>query len=173
MQTPRLRLRPLTTTDLDRIHELWTEPGVRKFLLDDKIVTRDFVADAIAKSQRLFDKQRFGLWGFSFSRKADLIGFGGFWYFRDPPELELLYGLTTAHWGKGLATEAATALIRYGFEVLRFDRIQACADAGNLTSQRVIGKTGMRFIKRGLVDGLDLLFYEIEQAEFKAGRADN
>jgi ribosomal-protein-alanine N-acetyltransferase len=45
-----------------------------------------------------------------------LIGFCGFWFFYDPPELQLLYGIAPDRWGKGLAAEIARAMIRYGFE---------------------------------------------------------
>jgi ribosomal-protein-alanine N-acetyltransferase len=57
---------------------------------------------------------------------------------------ELGYWLGVPFWGKGYATEAATAMVRYGFEVLALERIYASYFAGNLASQRVLEKIGMR-----------------------------
>ena len=45
-----------------------------------------------------------------------LVGFVGFRPFFDPPELQLLYGLLPAYWGRGLATEPAGAPMRYVLE---------------------------------------------------------
>src|SRR5262245_58754509 len=76
-------------------------------------------------------------------------------YFHDPPQLELLYGIAPDRWNKGLATEAAIAMIGYGFEVLGFERIEASTDALNAASVRVMARAGMRFWKREITNGLD------------------
>jgi ribosomal-protein-alanine N-acetyltransferase len=90
-----------------------------------------------------------------------LIGFAGFWYFHDPPELELLYGLAPAHWGRGFATETAEALIQYGFDTLGWDVIQACTDAPNEASVRVMERLGLHFERRAMINGLDTLVYRL------------
>jgi ribosomal-protein-alanine N-acetyltransferase len=95
-----------------------------------------------------------------------LIGFCGFWFFYDPPELQLLYGISPDRWGKGLATEIARAMIRYGFEEHSFDRIIASADAPNLASLRVMEKAGMTFEKRVCINGLDLVYYALAREAF-------
>ena len=43
-----------------------------------------------------------------------LCGFGDFWTFQDPPELELLYGLGRTYWGQGFVTELAAVVVEYG-----------------------------------------------------------
>jgi ribosomal-protein-alanine N-acetyltransferase len=87
------------------------------------------------------------------------IGFGGFRPFFEPPELQLLYGLLPACWSKGLATEAAQAMIAFGFQELAFDRVTASADAANASSLRVMEKAGMVFDRRATMDGLETLVY--------------
>jgi RimJ/RimL family protein N-acetyltransferase len=54
------------------------------------------------------------------------------------------YNVAPSHWGKGIATEAVDAALRYGFETLKLQRIFATADARNLASIRVLQKLGMR-----------------------------
>ena len=65
------------------------------------------------------------------------------------------------HWSRGLATEAAKAMIQFGFEQLGFERIIASADAPNVASHRVMEKAGMAFDKRVTVDGLDTVYYSV------------
>ena len=55
------------------------------------------------------------------------------------------YELDPAYWGKGYATEAATAVLAFGFTELNLHRIWANAIADNEGSRRVLEKIGMRY----------------------------
>ena len=169
IETTRLELRPLTTGDVDDIHRLWIQPDVRKYLWDDEVIPRVRAASVVEESSALFQASGFGVWGMFPRGEETLIGYCGYWFFHDPPQLQLLYGVAPTEWGKGLATEAARALIRYGFEELSFDRIIASADAPNLASLRVMEKAGMSFDKRVFINGLDTVYYTISREEFHAG----
>lgn len=164
--TARLRLRPFTLADVDELHRLWTEPGVRQYLWDDEVIPRERVESIIDTSLASFEAHGFGLWAVLPVAEEALIGFCGFWYFHDPPRLELLYGIAPAYWNKGLATEAARAMMKYGFEELSFERIEASTDAPNLASVRVMERAGMSFWKRELTNGLDTIYYAISREAF-------
>lgn len=56
---------------------------------------------------------------------------------------ELGYVLHRAFWGRGLAVEAATLLVTYGFEALGLNRIEAYSAVPNTRSVRVLEKLGM------------------------------
>ena len=58
-----------------------------------------------------------------------------------------MYGITPTYWKKGLATEAAKAVLHYGFEELRVEKIWGGADAPNAASIRVLEKLGMIYEK--------------------------
>ena len=58
---------------------------------------------------------------------------------------ELGYWIGVPYWGQGFATEAAGAVMAFGFETLRLQRIHASHFAGNIASQRVLEKIGMRY----------------------------
>jgi [ribosomal protein S5]-alanine N-acetyltransferase len=166
IETTRLELRPLTADDVDDIHRLWIHPEVRKYLWDDEVISREHAASVVEESTALFQGRGFGVWGM-FARGAEtLVGYCGYWFFHDPPQLQLLYGVAPTDWGKGLATEAARAMIRYGFEGLSFDRIIASADAPNPASLRVMEKAGMSFDKRVFINGLDTVYYMVSREEF-------
>jgi RimJ/RimL family protein N-acetyltransferase len=165
LETERLRLRPFAAADIDQLHDLLTLPGIRRFLWDDELIPRERTAGIIERSIALFATHGFGLWAVSFKDRAAIVGFCGFWYFHQPPQLELLYGIAPEHWSAGLATEAATAMIQYGFDELGFARIEASTDAENAASVRVMERAGMRFWKREMTNGLDTIYYAVDRRD--------
>ena len=64
----------------------------------------------------------------------------------DPPSRTAMlgYALARAHWGKGLATEAATAVVQWGFAAHDLVEIWASTQPANIGSRRVMEKLGMR-----------------------------
>lgn len=63
---------------------------------------------------------------------------------KDAPDL--FYLLKASYWGKGLATEAARAVLGYAFGELDLDSIHGGAVPGNMASKRVLEKLGMRYL---------------------------
>ena len=93
------------------------------------------------------------------------------WHFHDPPQLELLYGIAPEYWNRGFATEVSLAMMRYGFEVLGFERIDASTDAPNRASVRVMEKAGMKFEKCVGTRGLETVYYSIWREAFEMGES--
>ncbi len=167
IETARLRLRPFRPEDVDELHRLFVEPGVRKFLWDDEVIPKERVESVIETSVGSFETSGFGLWAASLPPEDALVGFCGFWFFHDPPKLELLYGLSEAYWNRGLAAEMARAMLGYGFERLRFERVEASTDAANVASVRVMEQAGMTFWKRECTNGLDTVYYAVTRQAFR------
>ena len=165
IETARLFLQPYTRDNLDALHRLWTDPDVRRYLFDDEIMERAWVAAEIEHNLACFETQGFGQWAMFLKGHDALIGFCGYRSFLDPPEVQLLYGLAPKQWGQGFAPEAARAIIRYGFETLGFDKIIASTDAPNEASLRVMKKVGKTFQKRVLIDGHDTNYYAVSRFE--------
>jgi [ribosomal protein S5]-alanine N-acetyltransferase len=64
-------------------------------------------------------------------------------------EARIAFYLAAEYWNRGLATEASLAFLEYGFQVLGLKRIEAGASVKNLASNRVLEKTGMRWVESG------------------------
>ncbi|HKY92970.1 MAG TPA: GNAT family N-acetyltransferase, partial [Nevskiaceae bacterium] len=141
LRTARLRLLPLAADDVDALHRLWTAPGVRKYLWDDRVLRFEQTRDLVMQSGYLYEQRGYGLWG-AFDAGGVLVGFCGFWFFRNDHELELLYGVDEGEWLRGYAREMAQAMVGYGFEVLGLTEIRASTDAPNVASQRVLKRLG-------------------------------
>ena len=157
--TQRLRLSPLGQRDLENLHALWTEERFRHYLWDGEVVPRAQTQSILERNESQFDEFGYSIWGLRQSRADTLVGIAGFWEFHTPPMLELLFGVAPAHWGRGLATEAASAVMRHGYDKLGFTAVLGSSDADNLASIRVMEKLGLVFHRRETLEGLDTVFY--------------
>jgi RimJ/RimL family protein N-acetyltransferase len=147
LRTQRLVLRPWTHKDVDALHALWTAPGVRRYLWDDVVITRDVAERLVDSHIALADHHGIGYWALHILpvslAEAPVAGFCGFRFVDDGPEIELVYGLQAEHWGKGLATEACLAAIEYLWCSTGFQRVYARTDPPNEGSVRVMRRLGM------------------------------
>jgi [ribosomal protein S5]-alanine N-acetyltransferase len=165
LQSRRLVLRPVGLEDHAVLHALFTQPGVRRFIFDDEIISCDQTTEIIRTSGDLFRTQQFGLWlarrrGDSLGA-ADVVGFGGLWYFRDPPELELLYGVADAALKQGYGREIARAVVDYGFTRRQMVEVRASTDAAHADSRRLLEVLGFTFERQAVVGELETVFYAL------------
>ena len=144
LETERLRLRPYRLTDVDELHRLWIDPEVCRYLWDGVRIARERAASTVADAIRCFEERGFGQWVVCLRDSPSVIGFCGLLPAERASEAELLYGLAPAHWGRGLATEAARTMVRLGFEQHGLTRIVAICDTPNVASIRVMRRVGMR-----------------------------
>jgi ribosomal-protein-alanine N-acetyltransferase len=171
IETRRLRLRPFAAADLEELHRHWTRPLVRKYLWDDRVVTRGQAAEVVAASEESFRLHDFGFWCVRDRDAGALAGYCGFGFLEGTEEIEIGYGIEPDLWGRGLATEAGLACLRYGFAEKGFARALGVVDFGNASSARVLEKLGMTFERRAPHRGRDTLFYSLARADFTAAAA--
>ena len=102
-----------------------------------------------------WERNGFGRWSVIEKKSGKLIGLCGLRLLQGIPELFYLFARSS--WGKGCATEAALATLRFGFEQVELDRIIAVIRPANTDSIKVVKKIGMRFetgVKHYGVDGV-------------------
>lgn len=170
LRTARLHLRPLCEADIEPLHALWTQPGVRRFLWDGRVLSKEQTRDLVMQNQFWHEQHGYGLWA-AFDADDTLVGFCGYGFFRDDHELELLYAVDEPHWMKGYAREMTEGLVAYGFDTLRLAEIRASTDAPNLASQRVLKRLG--FVQDARRQGADhKLFFRLPRARRDGDGAD-
>jgi RimJ/RimL family protein N-acetyltransferase len=164
LRTPRLRLTPCALEDVELLHRMWTDTAVRRFLWDDRVIDRGEAAAVVEASMDSFRRHGFGMW---VVHAADApVGFCGLRHFGEPSDdVEVLYGLLPAHWGRGLATEAARAVLRTGF-ARGLSRMLAGADPPNVASIDVMERLGMRFDATRVIGGREAVYYAVDAAAF-------
>jgi ribosomal-protein-alanine N-acetyltransferase len=143
-----------------------TSEGVRRYLMDDRIVERSWVVDMVESSRRTFTDGKYGLWCLLPRGDGEVVGLAGLLATKGAREPQLLYALAPAWWGRGLATEAAEAVADYAFEELGFTELLASTDPPNRASIRVMERLGMRFLEAGHASGHPLVFYRIARSEW-------
>jgi ribosomal-protein-alanine N-acetyltransferase len=159
LTTPRTTLEPLKDDRLDAMHAMWTNEHVRRYLWDGIVIPRERAAEVIAASVADFSAYRYGLWAVVDNASGEVAGFCGL-RSTEHGAPELLYGLWPRFWGKGLATEAARAVLHYAF-ALGHETVVAATDPPNDASARLLERIGMSFERRGRLNGLDTLFYRM------------
>ncbi len=143
--TERLILEPLALAharSLTRFARLWE---VARFTANIPHPYPPGCADNFAK-QSVEQRRSGGGWVFAVHYEEDVIGVVDITLSPDRRNGELGYAFAPWAWGHGFATEAARALINFGFGTLRLDVIEAFAMVENPASCRVLAKAGMRRI---------------------------
>jgi RimJ/RimL family protein N-acetyltransferase len=108
--------------------------------------TREEMEADLGRYERHWAEHGFGLWAAEDKERGTLIGRVGLAYHRlwpDDPEVGWL--IDTPWQGKGLATEAGAACLRYAFGELGFKRVVSICTTENAASRRVMEKLGLRF----------------------------
>ena len=164
VETVRLWLRPCRLEDTEGVHALWTDECVRCFLFDGCAISSDEARSFIRGSLSSFESHGYGLWLVFERGLSRLVGFAGFLRADGEPP-NLLYGVHPDFWGRGYATEAATAVLRYAVEVLGVAGVRADVDEPNVASVRVLEKLGMRRVGRAIIKGRPLLYFEQPSTE--------
>jgi ribosomal-protein-alanine N-acetyltransferase len=168
LRTARLALQPWTLDDVDRLHALWIDPHVRRYLWDDVTISRERAEETVREAVDAVRRDGVGQWIVEDPASRHLAGFCGLIRREPGDDPELMYGLAPAFWGRGFATEAAAAVLAHVFGTLAVERVTAATDAPNTASVRVMERLGMRFVRRGTLNGLDTLFYEIRSSDLRA-----
>ena len=164
--TERLVLRPFTDDDLDAMHAIYGRDDVNRYL-DWEPRSREAVREWLdrIKTMTALTPRGDGLRLAALLRgTGTLIGDFSVWRTsREHQQGELGFVLHPDFQGKGYGREAASLMLRMGFERLRFHRIAAHCDARNAPSAALMERLGMRreahlresqFIKGEWVDEL-------------------
>ena len=146
-RTQRLILRPWREADLAPFAALNADPRVREFF--GKLLTCEESDASARRIMQLMTEHPFGLWAVEVPGVADFIGFTGLnaVTFEAPftPCVEIGWRLAYEFWGRGYASEAAEAAVRYAFETLKLPEIVAFVVPTNARSRAVMARLGMHF----------------------------
>ncbi len=172
LRTARLVLRPFRLKDVDEVYSYAKDPEWGRSLLmpvPEPYVRRDaeeFIAKAVLASQDINPM---------FAIVLDTRVVGGIHLEINITDqvADLGYGIATTNWGKGLATEAATAVLDWAFIHYDLQKICARADLHNRRSIRVMEKLGMkregvlRSHRKGRTQRIDVVYYGILRTEWE------
>jgi [ribosomal protein S5]-alanine N-acetyltransferase len=146
IETERLRLRPLTMDDAPTVQELAGRREIAAMTLSiPHPYSLEQAQDWLAKRLAAGGEGNDAVFGIVLGNTGQLIGTVGLREIdADHSRAEMGFWVGVEWWGQGYATEAAQAVLRYGFEHLKLNRVYAHHMTKNPASGRVLEKIGMR-----------------------------
>lgn len=164
VHTERLLIREWAPHDLDALVEVSSDPLVVRYITGGVPLTREQTAEQIACLVALQESHGWTRWALELANPkpgepSGAVGFCG------PgctfaPEIEVGWWLHSALWGRGLATEAARAVVRHCFEVIGFGRLICCVHPDNAASLAVARRAGFALKDSFVFNGVPLLRHE-------------
>lgn len=145
IETERLSLRRFTEADRDTVARWNADPVFTRHLAG--VQTREQSDEVFDRWQRHWEERGFGLLAVEWVETGELIGRVGPQYHRlwaDDPEVG--WALDPAWWGRGIATEAGAAAVRWAFGDLGFERVVSITIEPNTASRNVMAKLGFTFV---------------------------
>ena len=184
--TERLTLKPISASDIDIALELFTDPQVMEFLWP--VETEQEVRNSMEKSMRRAADGAIGVWTVADQDSGEKFGTSALlplpiveddtnWDLISEShpidyEIEIGYILKPDAWGKGIATEAAQGIVKFGFEHIATDEICAVISDRNERSRNVLLKAGfteigLRKAYNTLCPGFKISRHQWEQRMFE------
>ena len=144
LETERLTLHDLTQGDAPFILELLLSPGFLQNIGDRGVRDLDGARGYIDRAQAGYAANGFGLWRADLKATGEATGLAGLVRREGLDHPDVGYAFLEAFWGQGLASEAAAACLRHGFDVVGLQTIVAITTQANLGSIAVLKKIGMK-----------------------------
>jgi RimJ/RimL family protein N-acetyltransferase len=163
LTTDRLLLREFVPEDLPAFFNLVTDPDVTRYTGDRGGSLEEVKQGLEERVFAAYRKYGYGRWAVVYRPTGAIIGFAGLKYLDDVEEVDLGYRFFKEYWGQGLATEAARAIVPYGFDRLKLTHIIGLVDRANSASIRVLQKVGFRFEKLTTYRGSEVAWYRLDR----------
>jgi ribosomal-protein-alanine N-acetyltransferase len=154
LETGRLVLRKLVPADLDALAVLYADPEIRRYFPDGTRTREETREELEWIIDVYYGRYGYGLWATVLKETGAFIGRCGLlpWEIDGRTEVEVAYLLDREHWRRGLATEAARAIVDHAFATLPVDRLICLIDPGNTASRKVATNLGMTLLWKDYVD---------------------
>ncbi len=147
IETPRLRLRPAVTRDVEAI------------AIAAEATSTGRISALVASQAHWWSEHGYGLW-VALPRSDDsLVGWFGLRPGSDATQPELIFGLAPMARGRGLATEAAKAVISFAMALPCVSTVWAATAVDNVASVAVMKRLGMVLESREPLDGVESFIY--------------
>jgi RimJ/RimL family protein N-acetyltransferase len=172
--TSRLRLRWISTDDVDSLFRIFGNPEVMRYWSTPPLPNREAAIELLNDIHDSYNRQVMLKWGVA--RQVDNVVIGTTTLYNidlGNRRAEVGYALGREHWGQGYMHEALQALLKYCFETLDLRRLEADVDPRNNPSIQTLERLGFQregyLRERWEVDGeiQDAFFYGLLRPEWK------
>jgi ribosomal-protein-alanine N-acetyltransferase len=161
LETERLILRNIQTSDIDGMFELDSDPEVHKYLGNKPFTAKSQTENNIKEIIKQYENYGIGRWAMVNKQTNEFMGWSGlkfntitvngFTNFYD-----VGYRIIKRFWRKGYATESSIAALEYGFKRLDLDTIYGITDKDNQASHQILLKIGLNYVEDFYDENLNL-----------------
>lgn len=145
IETERLVLRRFSPADADDVLRHASDPEVARLTSWQEHRSLADTERFLAWTQARYDEAVGGPWAIVLRERDEVIGAVGLTVVWPHRRGEVGYWLGRTYWRRGLTTEAARAIVRYAFDDIGLNRVEARCEVENTASERVLQKLGMRY----------------------------
>ena len=166
LETKRLILRPMQAADIDDLLVIFTDPKVMA-AFDSPPFDREQMSRWLQRNLDHQEEYGYGLFSVILKTNGSLIGDCGLEIIEvDGTRVaELGYDFRSDYWNQGFATEAASAVRDYAFDLLNLSHLISLIRVRNAASQRVSEKIGMKRISEFETHGIKYWKYGLSPAD--------
>jgi ribosomal-protein-alanine N-acetyltransferase len=166
LETERLILREIISSDVEGMFELDSNPEVHLFLGNKPVKHIGESYAYIDNVRQQYTDNGIGRWAVILKETNEFIGWSGIKLIKEEINnhqnfYEIGYRFIQKHWGKGYASEAGLAFVDYAFNEMKVEKLYAYADAGNVNSRHILEKLGMHYVNSFEHDGEEEVWYEM------------
>lgn len=168
-ETSRLRLRHMTEDDAPNLLKMDANPVVMKYLeAPDYTLEKELYI--VGKVREYYEKYSgYGAWIGELKDTGEFVGWFSLKHLLPPDkctDIEIGYRMLPTFWNKGLASEMAINLVKFGFEHHQLSFICGVTHPEHIASQRVLEKAGMEYLKNMEFHGEDVKYFQITAEEY-------
>ena len=153
----RLYFREFTLKDAEMLFALNNDSEVIKYTGDPPFESIESACNFILNYDH-YRKHGFGRWAVILKENNECIGWCGLKY-NEEEEIDIGFRFFKKYWGRGYATESATATLHFGVNTLKLNRIVGRAAQENKASIKVLEKVGFSYIDRRMCHGIENAHY--------------
>lgn len=147
LETARLRLEPFNPAHYEGLRAMENDPEIMRYISNGVVKTPEETQASIERVMLRWQQYGFSWWAVREIHSGTVVGAACLQHLAnaDGAPLELGWRLIAEHHGKGYATEAAEAIIKFAVEHIAVTYLVAVADPENTASQRVMQRLGMTY----------------------------
>jgi len=167
LETDRLILREFLLSDAEAFFAMDSNPNVHQYLWNKPVQKMEETIEIIEFVRKQYTENGIGRFAMILKETNEFIGWAGLKFNTEIVNNEtnfydIGYRLVEKFWGKGYASEATFAWLKYAFETMNIKTIEAAAHTENGASNRILQKIGMQMTEQYLEDGISWNWYQLE-----------
>lgn len=169
VETNRLLLTPMNLENLQALHFIIGEDPDMSWNQESQPIQKTL--QILQGQLKHYEQNAFGMWAVFSKDTGEMIGEAGLKVMKNSSKVELVIFIAKQCWGQGIAFEAGTASLKYGFSELELDCIVARTRSHNFRAQKLLKKLSFCFVREDIAYNYGIYYYELLWEKFNQDNA--